>query len=352
MNHANPALHSLNQRTNFITIISEHHGWRTLSGVQTSDYYTYRNAILNGCHLQRASFDLRHPEEMICDLSNLEQIYNGMSGENIVRVWSYLNSSTSKINSREVRRIKGDGLSPEIAISGPSKSLLGNLKNSLISEAFAHLHREVSRVRTREDIRGITKSRLLINTSNETMEFHNKFCAFYSKYISHEHWDSSIALNTRYVYEDHPIWSKIEKIAKNKLFLLSAGLPLALGYLAATGDHNIFFSEVHRQNDSSLLSRDDAFQDVFPTPTSSNGPWLIIDKAYTGGSLRQAANMIRKKFGYDVEVKTVALFPKSFSAFMSADYAVYAGKLFEVKSYAPRLDRDHWHIQLIMEQSI
>ncbi|MHC8370797.1 hypothetical protein ACYZT2_08295 [Pseudomonas sp. MDT1-85] len=352
MNHANPALHSLNQRTNSITIISEHHGWRTLSGVQTSDYYTYRNAILNGCHLQRASFDLRHPEEMICDLSNLEQIYNGMSGENIVRVWNYLNSSTSKINSREIRRIKGDGLSPEIAISGPSKSLLDNLKNSLISEAFAHLHCDVSLVRTREDIRGITKNRLLINTSNETMEFHNRFCAFYSKYISHEHWDSSFALNTRYVYEDHPIWSQIEKIAKNKLFLLSAGLPLALGYLAATGDHNIFFSEVHRQNDSSLLSRDDAFQDVFPTPTSSNGPWLIIDKAYTGGSLRQAANMIRKKFGYDVEVKTVALFPKSFSAFMSADYAVYAGKLFEVKSYAPRLDRDHWHIQLIMEQSI
>lgn len=352
MHHANSAQHSLNQRTNSITIISEHHGWRTLSGVQTSDYYTYRNAILNGCHLQRASFDLRHPEEMICDLSNLEQIYNGMSGENIVRVWNYLNSSTSKINSREVRRIKGDGLSPEIAISGPSKSLLGNLKKSLIREAFAHLHRDVSRARTREDIRGITKSRLLINTSDETMEFHNRFCAFYSKYISHEHWDSSFALNTRYVYEDHPIWSQIEKLAKNKLFLLSAGLPLALGYLAATGDHNIFFSEVHRQNDSSLLSRDDAFQDVFPTPTSSNGPWLIIDKAYTGGSLRQAANMIRKKFGYDVEVKTVALFPKSFSAFMSADYAVYAGKLFEVKSYAPRLDRDHWHIQLIMEQSI
>jgi hypothetical protein len=350
MNKVNPAPHSLSQRTNSITIISEHHAWRTLSGVQTNDYYTYRNAILNGCHLQRASFDLRHPEEMVCDLSNLEPIYNGLFDEEIVRLWDYLNLTTIKISDTEVRRINGDGLSPEIAISGPSKTKLGNLKRKLVSEAFAHIRRDSSPTLMNNATRGITKSRLLTNTNNETLEFHNKFCAFYSKYISHEHWDSCPVFNTRYVYENHEIWSQIEKISKNKLFLLSAGLPIALGYLAATGDPNIFFSEVHRQNDSNLLNRDNAFQDIFPSPTSSNEPWLIIDKAYTGGSLRQAANTIRKKFGYDIEVKTVALFPKSFSAFMSADYAVYAGKLFEVKSCAPRLDRDQWHIQLILGQ--
>jgi hypothetical protein len=350
MNHAPYPQHSPLQLTSFITIISEHHGWRTLSGIQTSDYYAYRNAILNGCHLQKASFDLRHPEEMVCDLSNLEPIYNGMPGDDIVRIWDYLNSSTSRVEFDDVRRIKGDGLSPEIAISGPSKSHLIKLKNSLISEAFAHCRREVHPIAMKDPVRGIAKNRLLINTNNETMAFHNRFCAFYSKYISHEHWDSSFVLNTRYIYEDHSVWRQIEKISKNKLFLLSAGLPIALGYLAATGDQNIFFSEVHRQNDSSLLGRDFAFQDVFPSPLPSNEPWLIIDKSYTGGSLRQAANMIRKRFGYDIDVKTVALFPKSLSAFMSADYAVYAGKLFEVRSYAPRLDRDQWHIQLIMEQ--
>lgn len=349
MNQVNPVLHSLNQRTNSITIISEHHGWRTLSGVQTNDYYAYRNAILNGCHLRRASFDLRHPEEMICDLSNIEPIFNGMSAEEILSIWDYLSLSTSKISATAIRRINGDGLSPEIAISGPSKTDLVNLKNTLISEAFTHLRRDTFPVLMKESTYGIAKSRLLINTSNETLEFHNRFCAFYSKFISHEHWDNCSALNTRYIYENHAIWSQIEKISKNKLFLLSAGLPIALGYFAATEDSNIFFSEVHRQNDSSLLSRENAFQDIFPHPTSSNESWLIIDKAYTGGSLRQATNMIRKKFGYDIEVKTVALFPKSFSAFMSADYAVYAGKLFEVKSCASRLDRNLWHKQLITE---
>lgn len=349
MNQVNSALHSLNQHTNAITIISEHHGWRTLSGVQTSDYYIYRNAIHNGCHLQRASFELRHPEEMVCDLSNLEPIYNGMSCKEIVCMWDFLNVSTNNITTADVRRINGDGLSPEIAISGPSKMKLGNLKDSLVSEALAHLRRDKFKPLMNKAIRGIAKNRLLINTNNETLDFHNRFCAFYSKYISYEHWDNCSALNTRYIYEEHEIWSQIEKISKNKLFLLSAGLPIALGYLAATGDPNIYFSEIHRQNDSSLMSRDNAFQDIFPPPISSKEPWLIIDKAYTGGSLKQAANMVRKKLGYDIEIKTVALFPKSFSAFMSADYAVYAGKLFEVKSCAPRLDRNLWHIQLIME---
>lgn len=264
-------------------------------------------------------------------------------------MWDFLNVSTNNIAAADVRRINGDGLTPEIAISGPSKTKLGNLKDSLVSEALAHLRRDKSIPLMNKSIRGIAKNRLLINANNETLDFHNRFCAFYSKYISHEHWDNCSALNTRYIYEENEIWSQIEKISKNKLFLLSAGLPIALGYLAATGDPNIYFSEIHRQNDSNLMSRDNAFQDIFPPPISSQEPWLIIDKAYTGGSLKQAANMVRKKLGYDIEVKTVALFPKSFSAFMSADYAVYAGKLFEVKSCAPRLDRNLWHIQLIME---
>lgn len=352
MDHVNLQSCPLNQRTNLITIISEHHGWRTLSGIQTNDYYTYRSAIRDGCHLQRASFDLRHPEEMVCDLSNLDPIYNGMCGDEIIKIWKYLNLSIKKIETKGIRRIEGDGLSPEIAISGPSRSMLTGLKNALLNDAFTYYQRNIIISNTKKPSRGVAKNRLLINTTSSTVDFHNRFCAFYSKYVSHEHWDSSAVLNTRYIYEDHEVWHQIEKIAKNKLFILSAGLPLALGYLAATGDPNIFFSEVHRQNDSNLLNKSNAFQDIFPTPTSSSDTWLIIDKAYTGGSLRQAANKIRKKYGYGVDVKTLALFPKSFSAFIGSDYAVYAGKLFNVRAYAPQLDRDLWHIQLITEQPI
>ncbi|MCP2019744.1 UNVERIFIED_ORG: hypothetical protein J2Y84_004585 [Pseudomonas reinekei] len=352
MKHTPPSPYSKDSSSSFITIISEHHAWRTLSGVQTNDYYAYRNALLNGCHLQKASFELRHPEVMIYDLSNIEPIFNYLSDDEVVNTWKYLNLRTSQLNSSELRKIKGDGLSPEIAISGPSKPLLLEYKKSLIREALSNIPHNKQFLSIESTIRGIAKNRLLIATNDETMDFHNRFCAFYSEYISHEHWHSSLALNTRYIYENHAIWHKIKTIAKNKLFLLSAGLPLALGYLATTGDRNIFFSEIHRQNDPSLLTRDDEFLDIFPHTSSSNESWLIIDKSYTGGSLRAASNMIRKKLGYELEIKTLALFPKTFSAFMSADYAIYAGKLFEVRSYASRLDRENWHTQLITEQPI
>ncbi|WP_236177840.1 MULTISPECIES: hypothetical protein [Pseudomonas] len=350
MNHASALPLLYNSHLNSTTIISEHHAWRTLTGLQTSDYYAYRKALMSGCHLQRASFELRHPEVMVCDLSNLDPIYDGMSDEEIIRIWEYLNSRTTQLQSSDICKIKGDGLSPELAVSGPSKAKLLDFKSALIKEALATSHQPFPCVKPTN--RGLTKTRLLIDTDNETLDFHNKFCAFYSKYISHEHWDSSLALNTRYIYDDHSIWLKIKNISKNKLFLLSAGLPLALGYLAATKDTDIFFSEIHRQNDPSLLARDENFLDIFPHITSSNDSWLVIDKAYTGGSLRQAANMIRKKLGYNFEVKTLALSPKTFSAFMSADYAVYAGKLFDVKVYASKLNRENWHTQLISEKSV
>ncbi|MGJ7518630.1 hypothetical protein ACSFE6_30350 [Pseudomonas baetica] len=344
--------YSLNDLACPITIISEHHGWRTLSGVKTNNYYTYRNAILNGCHLQRVSFDLRHPEEMICDLSNLDPAYYDRSSDNIVKLWNYLDSITNRFLPGEIRRIRGDRLSPEIAISGPSKSQLIDVKKILINEALKQFAPEANLITTQGNTRGISKNKLLIDTCQETMDFHNRFCTFYSRHISHEFWDNSSALNTRYIYENHKIWNQIQKISTNKLFLLSAGLPLALGYFEATGDPNVFFSEIHRQNDSNLLNRDISFQDIFPTPPLSNEPWLIIDKSYTGGSLRQAANMVRNRFDYGIEVKTLALFPKSLSAFMSADFAVYAGKLFEVRKCAPRLDTNNWHTQLIMDESI
>ncbi|QXI16611.1 hypothetical protein [Pseudomonas hamedanensis] len=343
-------INTKNQQSTLTTIISEHHAWRTLSGLQTTDYYAYRTALLNGCHLQRALFELRHPEVMICDLSNLEQIFNDMSDLQIVKTWHQINSAINQSKFEGMRKILGDGLSPEIAVSGPSKQKLLDFKNELIEKILPKLMEQKQSSHTQSTKRGISKNRLLTDTNDDTINFHNRFCAFYSAYISHEHWDNCITLNTRYIYEDHPVWHKIKTLSKNKLFLLSAGLPIALGYLAATGDEKIFFSEIHRQNDANLLTRDGEFLDIFPHKEITNEPWLIIDKSYTGGSLRQAGNMIRKIIGYKAEVKTLALFPKTFSAFMSSDYAVYGGKLFEVRLYASRLNRETWHTQLISEQ--
>lgn len=337
------------QNAHPITIISERHGWRTLSGIQASDYFAYRRAIQNGCHLQSISFALRHPEAMVRDLSNLDSIYNGLCCNDISAIWNYLDSITRKIKCDGVGRIKGDDLSPEIAIYGPSESIIKNLKTSLVTEAFLHHKHDLISSAPDSFSRGVAKKRLLINSGTQVLNFYNQFCAFYSKYVSHEQWDNCSVFNINCIYEDHEIWRQIEKIATNKLFLLSAGLPLALGYMAATGDNSVYLSEVHRQNDASILNKDIEFDGIFPVPSLPSEPWVVIDKAYTGGSLRQAANAIRIKYGYDIEIKTVALFPKSFSAFMGADYAVYAGKLFDVKVYASLLNRELWHLQLLAE---
>ena len=350
MRHPSPPYNRRNKSTTSITIISEHHGWRKLSGIQTNDYYTYRTAIQNGCFLQQTSFDLRHPEEMICDLSNIDSIFSNLSDDELVTIWHYLNSSTLTIKKYGATRIEGNDLSPEIAIAGPSKAILKRLKKSLIRDAFLHIKPD-SMSPAPSLNRGVSKNRLLIDSSVETINFYNDFCAFYSTFVSHEHWDNCTAFNTRYIYEDHTIWHQIKKISKNKLFLLTAGLPLALGYMAATGDTYVHFSEIHRQNDASILDKNREFQGVFPLPISPRESWLIIDKSYTGGTLRKAANTIRIQYGYNVVVKTVALFPKSFSAFMSADYAVYAGKLFDVRACASLLDRNTWHLQLLGEHA-
>ncbi|MNV57880.1 hypothetical protein D3C71_1502300 [compost metagenome] len=110
MKHAPHLTFSESSNSTLVTIISEHHAWRTLSGVQTNDYYAYRNALLNGCHLQKASFELRHPEVMIYDLSNIEPDFDYLSDDEIINTWKYLNLRTSKLNSIELRKIKGDGL--------------------------------------------------------------------------------------------------------------------------------------------------------------------------------------------------------------------------------------------------
>ncbi|MEG0635906.1 MAG: hypothetical protein RR517_25650, partial [Pseudomonas sp.] len=263
-------LHSAEQvrqdrTTTPITIISEQHCWRTLGGLNTNDYFAYKNALSDGCHLQSASFNLRHPEEMICDLSNLEAPFDVLSAGEIIHIWNVLKQLTCALESNGVRRIDGDGLSPEIAISGPSKNELTVLKNVLLSKA-AELTGFDKRPCKAERSRGLGKRRLLIDAKQTTIDFHNAFCAFYSQFVLPSHWEADKIFNTRFIYDEHPIWKQIEQLGTNKLFVLGAGLPLALSYLDSTDDRNVFFSEVHRQNDATLLGKFSLFEDIYPRP--------------------------------------------------------------------------------------
>lgn len=151
-----------NQNLTLTTIISEHHAWRTLSGLQTNDYYVYRNAIHSGCHLQRTFFELRHPEVMICDLSNLEPAFNCMSDLQIVKTWHQINSAIDQSKFEDIRKILGDGLTPEIAISGPCKQKLFDFKTQLINKILPKSTKHRQPATQQPTTRGISKNRLLI----------------------------------------------------------------------------------------------------------------------------------------------------------------------------------------------
>src|SRR5699024_12763039 len=71
-------------------------------------------------------------------------------------------------------------------------------------------------------------------------------------------------LNQDLIYQNHMVWVEIQKLAENKLFILTAGLPIALGYMNSTMDNNIHFTEVHRQNDPYQMYRRKTFNSIYP----------------------------------------------------------------------------------------
>jgi hypothetical protein len=200
-----------------------------------------------------------------------------------------------------------------------------------------------------ENARGLSKSTGLIRARSEVLRYYANFCDFYSQYIQYGHLDEAIVLNQRLIYSPHKVWTQLSQLAHNKLFILSAGLSLGLGYTNATGDESIFFTEIHRQNDAAALERTSAFSGLYPQPQAidSERSWLVIDKAYTGGSIDFGKRQLRKYLGDRVSITSVALFPKSFRAFASADYAVYAGRLIKVRDVVSELDPVNWHRQLL-----
>lgn len=331
-----------------ITIVSEKHCWRTLGGVETDSYLKVREAVRNGCHLQSASFVLRHPEVMLCDLSNLERPLSLCATQMIEIVHAQLDAATrAQRQLGEFRRIHGNGLNPEIAISGSSKSELERFKSALLAEVFGATNISAAFANTPHSARGLERASLLVESSLQTQDLYNDFCAYYGRYITPAHWRHCSALNLKLIYSPHEIWSKLTALADHKLFILSAGLALGAAYVEATRDRPIYFTEVHRQNDPSALHRVEDFDEIYPDPRVAHGSWLVVDKAYTGGSLRLAAKRLRKCLGYDVPIRTVALFPKSLEAVAAADYVVYAGRLIDVRSVIGGLKPSNWHLQLL-----
>lgn len=331
-----------------VTITSQKHCWRTLGGTRTQSYTDARQAMNDGCHIQDLTIVLRHPEAMLCDLSNLEPPLSSCSTADIEKLFAGISVLTDAAEKSEpVRRIYGEDLRPEIAVSAASKDLAKSFKARILKTALENNAIEPFDYGSRLRARGIGKSRHIISSSQNTQEIYNAFCAHYGRYVASTYWASSSALNQSLIYDDHIVWRQIESLGDNKLFIISAGLAIGLGYAESTDDDRLFFTEVHRQNDPSVLQRRAPFDKIYPDPHDLPGSWVVIDKAYTAGSIRHAKHRLRKQLGYDTEIITVALFPKSLEAVTAADYVVYAGRLIAVKDIVCDLLFEDWHVRLL-----
>lgn len=333
-----------------VTIISRHHCWRTLGGMHTGSVIEAKGAMNDGCTLQSAEFVLRYPESMLCDLSNIDGPLRWLAPQVIDEAFRRIGETCeNELRSRHwpgVFRIRGDDLRPEIAVSAPNKQCLSEFRTAVLARAFHGL--DLEPVDHPSDPRGLRRSMPLVRAADRTLVAHNEVIRFYSAFLNPDQFSSGGGFCPQHIYEPHRVWHEISRIAHNKLFVLAAGFALGLGYMDCVSDKAVYFTEVHRQNDSSALERRREFSDLFPSPGDGvQASWVVIDKAYSGGSLEYGRSLLRRKFGPSVDVKTVALFPKSLAAVAAADFIVYAGRLIRVRDVIGELDPVQWHRQLL-----
>ena len=130
------------EKTTQVVLKSTAHLNRTVGGIITSDINDYREAILNGCSIQEIKYVLRYPEVMLCDLSNPEFPLSLCDPQTIVDCYFLIEKKLNQVlkeNSR-IKKITGDGLLPEIAICGPSKSELLSIKSSILEEVYNRIN--------------------------------------------------------------------------------------------------------------------------------------------------------------------------------------------------------------------
>jgi hypothetical protein len=328
-----------------ITLINERHCHRTLGGFQFTKFSHAQAAFLAGGQLQNFTLKLRHPERMLCDLSNLDIPFAFWSKEKIEQVFLTLDAALSSTSLPSgIRRITGDDLRPELVVSGPSLAQLDTWRDEFLTNILQGFSsHEISSV---EIPRGITRTRALIDVNEHTQQMVRAFTFFYSQFVHPAYWNTHPALNLRKLYSDHPVWHQIAALPGRKLFILSAGLSLGASYMSSTGDVDIYFTEQHRQNDSNQLSRIQDFNGIYPEPPDEEN-WVVIDKSYSGGTIDAASSMLENYLRRSLKIIKVALFPKSLQAIKSADYIVYAGRLFRSVEVFPQLSPSNWHLELL-----
>ncbi|WP_349370241.1 hypothetical protein [Salinarimonas sp.] len=143
------------------------------------------------------------------------------------------------------------------------------------------------------------------------------------------------------------MWSQIASLGDAHCYVLGGGLAISLAMMESGCLKPKIFVEFHLQNDANALlrNRESDVQINFGLRSSDQPECIVVvDKVYSGGSLRLAAERMSKLYPAARVIK-VGLFPKSLEGVESCDYVVFGGALLDV-SYFDGRSGGPWHYAL------
>lgn len=325
---------------------SEAHCGRVVGGLETSDASALRTAVEMGGMLQSLVYRVRYPEVMLSDLSNPPHAIALCGTETILEFHERVRAAAERLPKElGVTPITGEGLYTEYAICGPSKPMLQQIRMRLFAQVFQEMRLWSDTTWRPFEARALHETRRIDQLTQSQLAFYRGVAERYADTIASGFRQQVEILQLGTFYQSHFVWQQIQKLGTHKLFVLCAGLKLALGYLNCTGDSRVHFLEFHRQNDPFQLYRLTPPPELLPEQPDDD-TWVVIDKAYTSGTINLAADRLRQKYGNRIRVVRVALFPKSYTAIQQSDYIVYAGRLYNSGRVLKAVNPHRWHLDL------
>jgi len=278
------------------------------------------------------------PEQSIIDLSDVYLPFS-YTLEYPIKVYSYIKKNIKSILATSGNRFKevyGEALEGQVRIAGESSKALKNFVSKFLSKLPCFLEDDGSgpRLPVTPLLKGLPKKEWCFEVKKflrTTQKMYEKFClpqyqCFFRVYNCNEAFA-------------HFIWKEIRKMGKTYVFILQGGLSLALGFIQVTKDSSkVRLIERHKNEDSYSCFRSHKLLKAKFGEYEVKPSTLIIDKVYTGNTLRE----IKEE---EPRCRFIGLLPKSRKAFDFLDWIVFNSCLIPVHQVP---DNKDWFIELYM----
>ena len=291
---------------------------------------------------QPNNLTLRFPERCLLDLSRFPIATGPYSPREIFDMWNCAQAIAEELSGKtKSLLISGNHQQTAIYFCGPN------------IEALDGVSKEFYRILSKSGFKANSQLPSCVSCNDNLLSsipdveissmFLSRLSREYSQVFGDQimQWISFPLAQT--VHATLPIWHWIDSHYQTVLFVLHAGTPLFLQYLfCPLAFGNVHVTEIHAENDPYKFLRNRPLNNwVFPK-IMGDSPCLIIDKAFSGTTLTIAKDIMPPGS------HTLALYPKTFSALMQCDYAVFGEYLLTHSSFSSLgLTEYDWVVSLL-----